>query len=241
MPRNANPAPVHWFQGVPVVNGQMFYFESGTNTIKTTFADVSEIISNPNPVLLDAGGREPNIFFSGSAKQILKTAAGVQVFERDPVGGQSQLGNFSDYDNGVIYGINDIIEATDGNFYLSLSNGNQGNDPTDDDDTDWEQIQFLKTAIYQDSGATLSLYRINSLTDASTFKLPVATTIKDKQVIFVNLPDRFSSNQPIVEVENVTTDTMTDIDGTDINLKFDGGSQGIWFVKNGANNWDLHL
>ena len=53
MPRNANPAPVHWYQGEPVNEGKLYFYESGTNTPKQTFADVEENTPNTHPVILD--------------------------------------------------------------------------------------------------------------------------------------------------------------------------------------------
>lgn len=142
MPRNTNPAPVFYHQNEPVSSGLMYYFESGTNVPKATYADVSESIQNPHPVVLDSAGRLPNVFFSGSAKQVLTTELGEQVFERDPVGGQDVLGNFSNYNNLIIYGISDIVRYN-GNYFESLINNNQGNQPDSDDGTNWAEIDFI--------------------------------------------------------------------------------------------------
>ena len=90
--------------------------------------------------MTDSAGVVPNIFFSGSAKLILQDENSVQYGEYDPVGGQKELGNFTPWDSVVTYDENNISEGSDGEFYVSLSNGNIGNDPTDNpgDNEFWE-------------------------------------------------------------------------------------------------------
>ena len=65
----------------------MFFFESGTNTQLETFADELQTIPNSHPVLCDAAGNTPNIFYDGSAKLVVLDENDVQYLERDPVGG----------------------------------------------------------------------------------------------------------------------------------------------------------
>jgi len=94
-------------------------------------------------VLLDGAGRCPNIFFAGSAKVILEDALASQIFERDPVGADNLTGNFAPYDNFIVYNINDTVEGSDGEFYISLVSGNQGNDPTTPSPSKWSKIRFI--------------------------------------------------------------------------------------------------
>ncbi len=52
MTRSVNPVPQYLDSaGNPLVAGKMFYFDSGTNTAKPTFADVSQKIPN-TPVII---------------------------------------------------------------------------------------------------------------------------------------------------------------------------------------------
>ena len=114
--------------GDPLVNGKIFFYETGTTTPKTTFADVNFTIPNPNPVILTAAGRQPNIFFQGVAKAILATSAGVQILVRDPVGETAAtFGNpwLASKD----YNANDVVQGSNGDFYVSLINGNVNNNP----------------------------------------------------------------------------------------------------------------
>jgi len=114
--------------GDPLVNGKIYFYESGTTTPKTTYADVNNAIPNSNPVLLDASGRQPNIFFEGVAKATLTNNSDVQIVSRDPVGETAT--NFGDeWVSTRIYGANDVVIGSDGQYYRSLLAGNQNNNP----------------------------------------------------------------------------------------------------------------
>ena len=114
--------------GDPLVNGKVFFFETGTTTPKTTFADVNFTIPNPHPVILTAAGRQPNIFFQGVAKAILATSAGVQILVRDPVG-ETAATFGSPWVASKDYNANDVVQGSNGEFYVSLINGNVNNNP----------------------------------------------------------------------------------------------------------------
>jgi len=242
MPRYQNPADINFYQGSPTPNGQLFFFESGTSTPKATYADVGESIQNPQPVLLDSAGREPNIFYSGSAKVVLKDEDSQQVWERDPVGGESVLGNFSDFNLQIIYSIHDTVQTSDGEFYKSLTSGNQGNDPLTTEGF-WESFPDLSalaaidTVIPQVGGGALTALRINELRDSDTYTLPLANSVDINQTITISLPDEFSANTPLVEIDG--TDTITDKNGTDTSILFDSGGITITLTSDGAFDWGL--
>ena len=114
--------------GDPLVNGKVYFYESGTTTLKNTFADVNLSIPNTNPVILTAAGRQPNIFFDGVAKAILTSNSDVQILVRDPVGETAT--DFGDeWVATKIYGANDVVLGSDGVYYRSLVSGNQNNNP----------------------------------------------------------------------------------------------------------------
>ena len=114
--------------GDPLVNGKIYFYESGTTTLKGTFADVNQSIPNTNPVILTAAGRQPNIFFDGVAKAVLTTSSGTQILVRDPVGETAT--DFGDeWVATKIYSANDVVLGSDGVYYRSLVNGNQNNNP----------------------------------------------------------------------------------------------------------------
>jgi hypothetical protein len=71
--------------GKPLSGGKLYFFETGTSTAKATYSDVAMTIENSNPVVLDSAGRQGDIFFTGAAKIIIKSAANVVIDEVDPV------------------------------------------------------------------------------------------------------------------------------------------------------------
>ena len=114
--------------GDPLAEGKLYFYESGTTTLKTTYADINNSIPNTNPVLLSAAGRQPNIFFDGVAKVILTDNDDVQIAVRDPAGETGT--DFGDeWVATKIYNAVDVVLGSDGIYYRSLINGNQGNNP----------------------------------------------------------------------------------------------------------------
>ena len=115
--------------GDPLISGKIYFYESGTTTLKTTFADINFTIPNANPVILTAAGRQPNIFFDGVAKATLTNSSDVQIVSRDPVG--ETTSNFGDaWVSTRIYGVNDVVIGSNGVYYRSLISANQNNNPT---------------------------------------------------------------------------------------------------------------
>lgn len=135
--------------GKPLAFGLLYFYESGSDTEKDTFKDPNLSIKNTNPVKLSASGRQPNIWFNGTARVVLTTAAdpvtgqGTQIEERDPEGGTFLEGVFSPWNALTLYSQNDIVEGSDGNFYISLTDNNQNNDPTTNQ-TNWTRIRFIR-------------------------------------------------------------------------------------------------
>lgn len=141
MPRY-NP-PQHYDERL--ANGTLTFYKSGSGSLLDIYADSAQSIAIANPVLLGPNGEEPNIFYSGSARIVGNASNGDQVFDRDPVGGESTLGNFEGYDSVLIYNVSGFVEAENGKFYRSLQNDNQGNDPTllPNDNQYWEEVRFI--------------------------------------------------------------------------------------------------
>lgn len=143
MSRNVNPRPQFLDSaGDPLGLGKMYYFDSGTDTAKVTFADVNQTIANTHPVLLTADGRLPNVFFSGSARQKLTDSDDVQLWDIDPVGADDIGANFDDWNPLIIYDANDIVQGSNDRFYISINAGNQNNDPTTTP-SEWAEIEFI--------------------------------------------------------------------------------------------------
>lgn len=133
--------------GKPLINGFILFTESGdVNTKKDTFSDISlkpEFI-NENPLPLTAAGRQPNVFFNGTVNGILFTSDMVQIEAKDPLGGETLEGSFSAWNSLTIYNIPDIVVASDNKFYISITNGNQSNNPVTDA-VNWTEISFIRS------------------------------------------------------------------------------------------------
>ena len=129
--------------GDPLISGKLYFYESGTTTEKNTYADVNQSVLNTNPVLLSASGRQPNVFFNGAARVVLTKNDDTQVEVRDPEGGSDIDGVFSPWNSLTLYDVADIVIGSNGNFYISITNGNQDNDPIEDV-INWTQIRFIR-------------------------------------------------------------------------------------------------
>lgn len=135
-------------EGNPLVNGWLLFLQSGTvDTKKNTYWDSSETTANANPVQLDAEGRCPNVFGSGTYKVVsytndtLLNVPGSQIQSFDPVGGDTGISDFGDWDANALYQEGEIIKGPDGEFYQSITSNNQNNNPTTSP-TNWERIDF---------------------------------------------------------------------------------------------------
>ena len=195
--------------GNPLIDGKLYIYESGTTTPKTTYADSSLTIANTNPVILTGDGRQPNVWFDGTAKIILTGSDDVQIEVRDPIGGAIS-GEFDSWSSVTIYGLNNIVEGSDGNFYKSISSSNVGNDPTTNT-TNWTRVQFTET------WNTNNTYTIDDIVQGSDGKLYVAITSSntgnDPISDVVNwIP--VGSEPDLVLLSSVTLSTDTSVDFT---------------------------
>lgn len=133
--------------GDPLVSGWLRFTESGTNnTDKATYADSDETIPNTNPLQLDGAGRSPSVFGSGAYNVRLYTdnggAPGVQIQQFDPVGAISTDSAFSSWVATTSYDSGDIVTASNGKYYRSLTSGNQNQEPSISPSS-WEEIQAV--------------------------------------------------------------------------------------------------
>jgi hypothetical protein len=154
--------------GDPLENGWLEFLESGsTATQKNTYADSNLNVVNSNPVQLDAAGRCPNVFGTGSYKVISYTkniedeadvGSQIQVFDPVTVSGESSGGGGSGLEAWVVtttYSLGDIVTHSE-KIYRSLINANVGLNPAIET-ASWEEIEFLP--IYNENVT----YEINQL------------------------------------------------------------------------------
>jgi hypothetical protein len=154
--------------GDPLENGWLEFLESGsTATQKNTYADSNLNVVNSNPVQLDAAGRCPNVFGTGSYKVISYTkniedeadvGSQIQVFDPVTVSGESSGGGGSGLEAWVVtttYSLGDIVTHSE-KIYRSLINANVGLNPAIET-ASWEEIEFLP--VYNENVT----YEINQL------------------------------------------------------------------------------
>jgi len=122
--------------------GLLFFYESGTNTPKSTFKDVNETTPNTHPVKLTGGGRVPDIFYTGSAKVVLHDKNNVQIDEADPVTGTNSSGALgTDWDAITSFNKENVVRFNSV-LYSSLINNNQNNNPASTP-TAWSRFDLL--------------------------------------------------------------------------------------------------
>ena len=185
--------------GDPLINGKLFFYESGTNTPKDTYADTNQTIVNTNPVILTAAGRQPNIFFTGSARVVLTSSDDVQIEVRDPEGAGSGAEGFGSWDISTIYNVPDIVVGSDDKFYISITNGNQGNDPLSSP-SDWTEVRFIRQwntnesySVGQVVGASNG-YLYKSNTSANQGNDPISDAVNWDPAVNEFLNDKFIEN-----------------------------------------------
>ena len=150
MGRYVNPKPQYLDGNLEVYKGgQLFFFESGTSTPKDTFRDAGLTLVNANPVRLGADGRVPEIFLAEDApyKVILRTAPtefnpeGVQIWEVDPVGGETTSGQFDPWEGARNYQENELVVEAD-KYYRAIRETVNEN-PTTNSDA-WALVRFME-------------------------------------------------------------------------------------------------
>ncbi len=156
-------------------NGSLRFFKSGTNTELITYKDELESIPNLTIVPVLPNGNIQNVFFQGSAKVLYLDEFDVQYEVRDPVGGEKELGAFTLWDTTVTYDLDDIAKGSNGRFYQSLSNGNQGNDPTLTP-ASWEEIRFIGV---HNTNITYSIGDVVQTTDGKLWRALTAAAAND--------------------------------------------------------------
>lgn len=190
--------------GYPLIAGKLYFYQSGTSTLKTTYSDVDLSIPNTNPVILTAAGRQPNIFFNGSARVVLTDENDVQIEVRDP-DGATETGNFDAWNSITIYNESDIVVGSDGVYYKSIINANQGNDPTSSPQ-EWQQIRFVNVWNQYETyatGATVQAsngFFYNSLVNGNIGNNPVSSPTQWGPII--SIPDINNASARLYAFDN---------------------------------------
>jgi hypothetical protein len=218
--------------GDPLVSGKIYFYESGTTTFKTTYADVNNSIPNTNPVILTAAGRQPNVFFDGVAKAVLTNSSDVQIAVRDPVG-QTESAFGDQWVATKIYNATDVVLGSNGIFYRSLTNGNQNNNPINT-----TGFWTLLYSVEWNAGITYSagdvvLYgttQYQSLQDSNLNQNPSTVTAYWASIAFAWLATRtYAINENVVGTDGIL---YTSLQNSNINHV--PASSAAWWVGTSA-------
>ena len=128
--------------GDPLNGGKLNFYEIGTSTPKDTYSDEALTSANANPVVLDAAGRQGDIWFSGQVKVVLTDADDVQIDVTDPVGDAAAGGSFTNWSATVTYAADDIVKGSNGRYYASIAGSNTGNNPTSTSGS-WVEVRHV--------------------------------------------------------------------------------------------------
>lgn len=145
MSRYINPIPQYFTNDGKVLSGgKLYFYKSGTSDPLDTFADSALTIINPNPIILTAAGRTPNVFYEGSAKVKITDSSDITITELDPVGGEQTAGEWGLWNAFIVYEKGAIVRGADDKFYISIADSNSNNNPTTPSPTYWTEIKNLK-------------------------------------------------------------------------------------------------
>jgi len=128
--------------GKPIPKGKLYFYDSGTTNLRNTYIDSGLSIANSNPLILDGAGRVNAPFLDGNYRVILTDKDDNQIREVDPVQGSLSDSQWSDWSISTTYGATDIVRASNGEYYISLTGSNLGNDPISSP-ANWSQISFV--------------------------------------------------------------------------------------------------
>ena len=218
--------------GDPLVSGKIYFYESGTTTFKTTYADVNNSIPNTNPVILTAAGRQPNVFFDGVAKAVLTNSSDVQIAVRDPVG-QTESAFGDQWVATKIYNATDVVLGSNGVFYRSLTNGNQNNNPINTSGF-WTLLYSVEwNAGISYSAGDVVLYgttQYQSLQDSNLNQNPSTVTAYWASIAFAWLSTRtYAINENVVGTDGIL---YTSLQNSNINHV--PASSAAWWVGTSA-------
>ena len=151
MSRYVSPVfEINDINGAPQVGAKLVFYTPGTTNVKTIYSDSGFTTPRTNPVTAvssDAGAIYPDVFLDGlydvyqqDASGTPDTDDGAAIWDRPNVGDVS-TGAFELWLNDTTYSIPEIVLGSDDEYYRSLVDANQGNDPTTSA-TNWEQLQL---------------------------------------------------------------------------------------------------
>jgi hypothetical protein len=214
--------------GDPLSGGKLYFYVSGTTTPQDTYTTPAYTIANTNPVILTSGGRQPSIFFEGSAKAILTDSSGVQIEVRDPIGDTTTF--TLTWSATEIYSLGDLVTGSDNKYYSSLQSNNINNNPVTPSPTYWGALNVPSPWT---SLITYSQYQIVTGTDGNIYYSLAGSNLNHNPVLDTSNTYWIGSVRgPGVAVNN----RVATFNGTTGNLIKDSGTLITGLATSGANS-----
>lgn len=132
MPRYISPQPQYFNDlGLPLTGGKLYFYEPSSLIPKDTYSDELLTIPNTNPIIMATNGSPiVDIWLDGVYRVRLFDATGNLIWDKDPVGGDSgSLIAYDNWVNGINYAVGEIVTGSNGRYYVSILDPNNGNDP----------------------------------------------------------------------------------------------------------------
>lgn len=214
--------------GDPLSGGKLYFYVSGTTTPQDTYTTPAYTVANTNPVILTSGGRQPSIFFEGSAKAILTDSSGVQIEVRDPIGDTTTF--TLTWSATEIYSLGDLVTGSDNKYYSSLQSNNINNNPVTPSPTYWGALNVPSPWT---SLITYSQYQIVTGTDGNIYYSLAGSNLNHNPVLDTSNTYWIGSVRgPGVAVNN----RVATFNGTTGNLIKDSGTLITGLATSGANS-----
>ena len=122
---------------------KLFFYQNGTSTPKTVYADKNKITALGSVITSDSAGIFVPIFLDGTYRVELKNAAGTTQtgWPVDNVGGEDTVGAFDDWSSITNYAIGELVTGSNGLRYNSLQFPNLNHDPISSP-TYWQELRL---------------------------------------------------------------------------------------------------
>jgi len=175
--RFRNPVIKYTTDTLKTLPGSILYFyQNGTSTPKTVYADKNKVTSLGATVTADSAGIFVPIFLDGTYRVTLKNAAGVTQtgWPVDNVGGEDTTGQFDDWSSITVYTEGDIVTGSNGLRYVAIFNASQNlnQDPTTAT-TFWDELRLtlewdslsnfsINDRVFYSGGEYISLQNANT-------------------------------------------------------------------------------
>lgn len=212
--------------GDPLAGGKLYFYQTGTSTLATTYSDSAETTANANPVILSADGRMPDVFYPGFLKVVLTDADDVVIETRDPVGFSAAVTGIPD--GGTTNQVLAKASDTDQDVEWQTVSGGGGDMWT------WNHTQQNTSFT-----ATAGVFYTNCDSDISV-TLPASPSVGD--IVGIKFPNSGATNSFIsdgfgsVKIDKQTTTFGFSVGGTGepdhATLVYSGSDAG-WIVWNG--------